>query len=321
MESLNPPLEVVDWHDAGIAFQQAFKAIVDDHLEDSQGVSEDAFLFSMFFTVAPYFEPVKAAIAEMDPEVEARMVAAGCIENGASAGGQVITDFAAISAGFAHTCGLMADGSVACWGQDLLDEAAPPAGAFVTVSVGFQHHTCGLRSDGTAACRGDDGEGQATAPDGEFISVDAGGFHSCGIRTDASAICWGSNEDGLHTPPGDDATARRAQLCEDGMGQRRRCHVGRGVGLHRPRPGAERVVVPAPTLEATPEWAPASPPRNLYVVDRTETSLSVVWNNTSLATHYDVQRGDSANGQYAIVATEVDTLGILDDGLASTTTR
>ncbi len=82
-----------------------------------------------------------------------------------------------------------------------------------------------------------------------------------------------------------------------------------------PAPEAERALVPAPTLEATPEWAPRFPPRNLYVVDRTESSLSVVWNSISLATHYDVQRGDSEDGEYAIVATEVAALGLVDEEL------
>ena len=82
-----------------------------------------------------------------------------------------------------------------------------------------------------------------------------------------------------------------------------------------PAPGPERAVAPVPTLEATPEWVPAFPPRNLYVVDRTETSLAVVWNHKSLATFYDVQRSDSKYGKYAIVANEVTALGIVDERL------
>ena len=70
-----------------------------------------------------------------------------------------------------------------------------------------------------------------------------------------------------------------------------------------------------PTLEATPEWAPAFPPRNLYVVGRTEDSLAVVWNTVSFATHYEVQRSDSEDGEYAVVATEVPALGLVDEDL------
>lgn len=82
-----------------------------------------------------------------------------------------------------------------------------------------------------------------------------------------------------------------------------------------PAPPPERAAAPVPTLEATPEWAPTFPPRNLFVVDRSESSLAVVWNTINRATHYDVQRGDAADGEYAIVATGVTTLGLVDEGL------
>ena len=68
LESLEPPAEVSDWHDAGLAFQRAFKRTVDDYLEDPGDQSEDEFLFSMFFTLASAFEPIEQAIAGMDPE-------------------------------------------------------------------------------------------------------------------------------------------------------------------------------------------------------------------------------------------------------------
>ena len=76
-----------------------------------------------------------------------------------------------------------------------------------------------------------------------------------------------------------------------------------------------RPLAPVPTLEATPERPPAFPPRNLYVVDRTEDSLAVVWNTINRATHYDVQRSDSEDCDYAVVATEVAALGLVDEGL------
>ena len=82
-----------------------------------------------------------------------------------------------------------------------------------------------------------------------------------------------------------------------------------------PAPDGERAVAPIPTLEAIPEWPPAFPPRYLYVVDRTETSLAIVWNVTDRTTHYDVQRSDAEDGKYAIVATEVTALGLVDEGL------
>ena len=84
-----------------------------------------------------------------------------------------------------------------------------------------------------------------------------------------------------------------------------------------PAPERETALAPVPTLEATPEWAPAFPPRSLHVVDRTEDSLTVAWNDINLATYYDVQRSDSEDGEYAVVATEVAALGLVDEGLRS----
>ena len=88
-----------------------------------------------------------------------------------------------------------------------------------------------------------------------------------------------------------------------------------GWGCSVPAPEAEEGLAPVPTVEATPQWPPAFPPRNLYVVDRTEQSLVIVWNNVSFATSYDVQRSDSEDGDYAVVATEVAALGLVDGGL------
>ncbi len=82
-----------------------------------------------------------------------------------------------------------------------------------------------------------------------------------------------------------------------------------------PAPAPERALAPVPTLEVTPEWPPAFPPRTLHVVDRTEDSLTVVWNDSGLATYYDVQRSDSADGEFVIVAAEVAALGLVDEGL------
>ncbi len=58
-----------------------------------------------------------------------------------------------ISAGGAHTCGLMEDNTVACWGRDFYGQSSPPSGIFQTVSVGG-NHTCGLMEDNTVACWG-----------------------------------------------------------------------------------------------------------------------------------------------------------------------
>ena len=87
--------------------------------------------------------------------------------------------FSCISAGWEHTCGLKADGSIACWGDDYKGEATPPGDRFASVSAGWSH-SCGVRDDGTVACWGDNEDGQATSPEGRHISVSAGLSQTCG---------------------------------------------------------------------------------------------------------------------------------------------
>ena len=109
---------------------------------------------------------------------------------GDSVGNETNTEFASVSAGGEHTCGVRVDGSVACWGGDRFGQSTPPEGEFASVSAG-QNHTCGLRVDGSAACWGYDLDGQSTPAEGEFASVSSGVEHTCGLRVDGSAACWG----------------------------------------------------------------------------------------------------------------------------------
>ena len=81
MGVLAPPAELSDWHDAQLAFQRTYKQTIDNYLNDPQGRSEDEFLLSMFSTLAPHFQPIEQAIAGMPPDLRARMVAAGCIDD------------------------------------------------------------------------------------------------------------------------------------------------------------------------------------------------------------------------------------------------
>ena len=114
--------------------------------------------------------------------------------------GRAEGEFASVSAGGAHTCGVRLDGSVACWGADSLGRTAPREGEFTSVSAGNQH-TCGVRVDGSVACWGSDRKLQATPPEGDFASVSAGDNNTCGVRVDGSVACWGSDISGKSTAP------------------------------------------------------------------------------------------------------------------------
>ena len=108
--------------------------------------------------------------------------------------------FQQVSAGYVHTCGLHADGEVACWGGNADGQASPPGGAFAQISAGYVH-TCGLRTDATLACWGGNADGQASPPGGVFTQVSAGYAHTCGLHADGAVACWGGNVFGQASPP------------------------------------------------------------------------------------------------------------------------
>ena len=83
-------------------------------------------------------------------------------------------------------------------GRERYARATPPAGQFASVSAGYRH-TCGVKRDGSVGCWSSNKNvfgaviGQATPPAGVFVSVSAGGQHSCGVRRNGSVVCWGSD--------------------------------------------------------------------------------------------------------------------------------
>ena len=80
-------------------------------------------------------------------------------------------DFAAISAGDTHTCGLSRAGQLYCWGSN----------------------TVGQLGTGDAVPRD---LPAAVAGGVTFRSVDAGGAHTCAVGTDGAPYCWGGNDRG-----------------------------------------------------------------------------------------------------------------------------
>ena len=219
LDAVNPPEEVADWHDAMLVYQRALKEALDDAPGPGESVSEDEYIISVLFPAVLQHQPdITEAIKGMDPDLIARMIEAGCIDEdilsmnltpeemkalgvspGGTAGGKVITEFASISAGQNYTCGVGTDGAVGCWGLNHFDQATPPDGVFVSVDAG-RLHTCGVRTDGAVVCWGG-GDDDPEPPDGEFTSVSIGAGHTCGVRVDRTVACWGDDDEGQSTPP------------------------------------------------------------------------------------------------------------------------
>jgi hypothetical protein len=101
--------------------------------------------------------------------------------------------FGSLSVGHAHACALDVDGDASCWGRND-DGQIELAGSYTAVSAGGAH-SCGLDARGTVTCVGRNNEGQTAVPDYTFLSVAAGEKHTCGIvRLDNGrngSVCWG----------------------------------------------------------------------------------------------------------------------------------
>jgi len=128
-----------------------------------------------------------------------------------------------LSAGWQHTCALLADRSVWCWGWqafgglgDGISEgsARPTAVRVTTVDTSIEriwcaaHRTCALKSDGSLWCWGNNqfgeiGDGTFEHPKLEATEVAALGsnvadastrsLHACARLDDGSVWCWGWN--------------------------------------------------------------------------------------------------------------------------------
>jgi len=81
----------------------------------------------------------------------------------------------------------------------------PPQYHFVDLVAGY-YHTCGVLTDRSVVCWGDNGDGQLgdgtyktsstpvrVAGNVKFSSVTVGATHTCGVAVDGRGYCWGSN--------------------------------------------------------------------------------------------------------------------------------
>jgi len=107
-----------------------------------------------------------------------------------------------LSAGISHTCGVLENGTVKCWGWDKYGQTRAPSGAYRSVSAGGGH-TCGVLESGAVKCWGHNGYNvRSEVPLGAYRSVSAGDSHACGVLESGTVKCWGKNGDWNYAPSG-----------------------------------------------------------------------------------------------------------------------
>lgn len=130
--------------------------------------------------------------------------------------------FIAVAAGQAHTCGIISDHRVVCWGYNYYgqlgnggtsDEETPVEAAGIANAnaiAGAYQHTCAVLGDGKARCWGRIshvlGDGQWHW---DFANVEVSGMtnaisvtahdldHTCVLRSDGRISCWGDSQGGV----------------------------------------------------------------------------------------------------------------------------
>ena len=134
--------------------------------------------------------------------------------------GQPVEDALQVVTGISHSCALLRDHKVLCWGDNgkgqlgdgMLEGESPSAlevpglGDVASLAAGPQH-TCAVRQ-GQVQCWGSNASGQLGRSDGpldtpglvpdvrDIGSITAGNGFSCALDTQGRALCWGSNDSG-----------------------------------------------------------------------------------------------------------------------------
>jgi hypothetical protein len=112
-------------------------------------------------------------------------------------------EFMELSGRANHFCGLMYNGSVACFGDNSAGACAVPQhSVFQTITAG-SNFTCGVRRDNSVECWGaqDNPALQGNPTSKNFAHVACGTAHACGLSLDNTISCWGQNSSGELASP------------------------------------------------------------------------------------------------------------------------
>ena len=115
-------------------------------------------------------------------------------------------DLVTMVSGLGHSCGLRADGTAVCWGEDWYGQSSGPAGPFTAITT-FDRNSCGVLSQGGIECWGEwaPHQSEQLAESSEsYTSLAVGKGHLCALKEDGVVECWTDAhgaDDGLDRAP------------------------------------------------------------------------------------------------------------------------
>ena len=102
-----------------------------------------------------------------------------------------------VAAGWRHTVGLKADGTVVAKGNNSFGQLNVSGWTGITQVAAGDRHTVGLKANGTVVAVGSNDDGQCDVSSWTGITqVAAGGYHTVGLKADGTVVAVGSNDDG-----------------------------------------------------------------------------------------------------------------------------
>ncbi len=106
-------------------------------------------------------------------------------------------DIVAVSAGGFHSVGLRSDGTVVAVGSNKYRQCNVSDWKDIVAVSSGGYHTLGLRADGTVVAVGNSDYGQCKVSNWrDIVAVSAGRFHSIGLRSDGTVVAVGRSNEG-----------------------------------------------------------------------------------------------------------------------------